>query len=55
MKETSKMYVENNQEIEKIIILKVQEIIPLFDTPHLIKGTSETARAYARSNIILEN
>jgi hypothetical protein len=39
LKESSKIYIENNQQIErKIIILQVQEITPLFDTPHLIKG-----------------
>jgi hypothetical protein len=38
LKESSKIYVENNQEILRRIIFQNQEIIPLFDTPHLIKG-----------------
>jgi hypothetical protein len=36
--ESSKIYIENNQQIERKIILQDQEITPLFDTPHLIKG-----------------
>jgi hypothetical protein len=38
LKESSKIYVENKQEILRRIILQNKEIIPLFDTPHLIKG-----------------
>jgi hypothetical protein len=38
LRESSKIYIENNQQIERKIILQDQEIIPLFDTPHLIKG-----------------
>jgi hypothetical protein len=38
LKESSKIYIENNQQIERKIILQDQEITPLFDTPHLIKG-----------------
>jgi hypothetical protein len=36
LRESSKIYIENNQQIERKIIL--QEITPLIDTPHLIKG-----------------
>jgi hypothetical protein len=36
LRESSKIYIENNQQIERKIIL--HEITPLFDTPHLIKG-----------------
>jgi hypothetical protein len=38
LRESSKIYIENNQQIERKIILQDQEIAPLFDTPHLIKG-----------------
>jgi hypothetical protein len=38
LRESSKIYIENNQQIERKIILQDQEITPLFDTPHLIKG-----------------
>jgi hypothetical protein len=38
LRESSKMYIENSQQIERKIILQDQEITPLFDTPYLIKG-----------------
>jgi hypothetical protein len=38
LKESNKVYIENNQQIERKIILQDQGIIPLFATPHLIKG-----------------
>jgi hypothetical protein len=38
LRESSKIYIENNQQIERKIILQDKEITPLFDTPHLIKG-----------------
>jgi hypothetical protein len=38
LRESSKIYIENNQQIERKIILQDQEITPLFDTPHLIKS-----------------
>jgi hypothetical protein len=38
LRESSKIYIENNQQIERKIILQDQEITPLFDTLHLIKG-----------------
>jgi hypothetical protein len=38
LRESSKIYIENNQQIERKIILQDQDITPLFDTPHLIKG-----------------
>jgi hypothetical protein len=37
LRESSKIYIENNQQIDRKIILQDQEIAPLFDTPHLIK------------------
>jgi hypothetical protein len=37
LRESSKIYIKNNQQIERKIILQDQEIT-LFDTPHLIKG-----------------
>jgi hypothetical protein len=37
LRESSKIYIENNQQIDRKIILQDQEITPLFDTPHLIK------------------
>jgi hypothetical protein len=38
LRESSKIYIENNQQIERKIILQDQEITPLFDTSHRIKG-----------------
>jgi hypothetical protein len=38
LRKSSKIYIENNQQIERKIILQDQEITPLFDTPHFIKG-----------------
>jgi hypothetical protein len=38
LRESSKIYIENSQQIERKIILQDQEITPLFDTPYLIKG-----------------
>jgi hypothetical protein len=38
LRESSKIYIENSQQIERKIILQDQEIAPLFDTPYLIKG-----------------
>jgi hypothetical protein len=38
LRESSKIYIENNQQIERKIILHDQEITPLFDTSHRIKG-----------------
>jgi hypothetical protein len=38
LRESSKIDIKNNQQIERKIILQEQEITPLFDTPHLIKG-----------------
>jgi hypothetical protein len=35
LRESSKIYIENNQQIERKIILQDQEITP---TPHVIKG-----------------
>jgi hypothetical protein len=37
LRESSKIYIENSQQIERKIILHDQEITPLFDTPYLIK------------------
>jgi hypothetical protein len=37
LRESSKIYIENSQQIERKIILQDQEITPLFDTPYLIK------------------
>jgi hypothetical protein len=37
LRESSKIYIENNEQIDRKIILQDQEITPLFDTPHLIK------------------
>jgi hypothetical protein len=37
LRESSKIYIENSQQIERKIILQYQEITPLFDT-YLIKG-----------------
>jgi hypothetical protein len=38
LRESSKIYIENNQQIERKIILQDQAITPLFDTPHVING-----------------
>jgi hypothetical protein len=38
LRDSSKIYIENSQQIERKIILQDQEITPLFDTPYLIKG-----------------
>jgi hypothetical protein len=38
LRESSKIYIENSQQIGRKIILQDQEITPLFDTPYLIKG-----------------
>jgi hypothetical protein len=36
LRDSSKIYIENNQQIERKIILQDQAITPLFDTPHVI-------------------
>jgi hypothetical protein len=37
LKECTKSYTEKGQEVKRTIVLGNEEIIPLYDTPHLIK------------------
>jgi hypothetical protein len=47
LKESTKSYIEKGQEVKRRIVFRNEEIIPLYNPPHLIKGV--------RNNMITKN